>query len=286
MRSAWRRAVRGLARRLGYEIKSLSGIPTEECPAWMDPGGPLPEDDAMSGPWESSALEMVTHAHRPPRLGYRRRSFGEDYRIKYVASFLDPRGLRVLELGPCEGYWSVLLEKMGVRENVAVELRPENLDRCRRIQQLHHLDRTTFLRHNVEALASGKESPGYSGPFDLVFSLGFLYHVPDPAGILRWCRTQAPRLFLGTLYVEPAESRRYLPALFQAAESSGGGRVYRGLEYREGGLSDPISGASAFSFWPYESDLITMLRDAGYTRVDVLGKDLLNRMPHITLLAE
>jgi hypothetical protein len=29
-----------------------------------------------------------------------------------------------------------------------------------------------------------------------------------------------------------------------------------------------------------------MVRAAGYERVDVLGKDLLNRMPHITLIAE
>ncbi len=171
-------------------------------------------------------------------------------------------------------------------ENVALELRPENLARCRRIQELHRLDRTTFLHQNIEDLASGKEAPGYSGTFDLVFSLGFLYHVPDPARVLRWCRAQSPRLFMGTLYVEPAERRRYLPALFREAESRVDGQVYRGMEYREGGLGDPISGASAHSFWPYEGDLIAMLRDAGYSRVDVLGKDLLNRMPHLTLLAE
>ncbi|WP_406694883.1 hypothetical protein V5E97_27955 [Singulisphaera sp. Ch08] len=52
------------------------------------------------------------------------------------------------------------------------------------------------------------------------------------------------------------------------------------MEYRQGGLLDPISGASAFSFWPYEADLISMLRDAGYSQVHVLGKELLSRMLH------
>jgi hypothetical protein len=51
-------------------------------------------------------------------------------------------------------------------------------------------------------------------------------------------------------------------------------------------MIDPVSGASPFSFWPKEADLISMLHDAGYRRVDVLGRDLLNRMPHITLIAE
>lgn len=286
MKSAVKNAIRRLANGLGYEIKSTAGIPRDEWPAWMSLPGPPPEDDAIPGPWESSVLEMVTHAHRPARLGYHRRSFGEDFRIKYVASFLDVRGLRVLELGPCEGYWSVLLEKMGVRENVAVELRPENVAKCRRVQERHRLDRTTFVEQNVERLYRGDEAPAFAGPFDLVFCLGFLYHVPDPSKALRWFRSQAPRLFLGTLYVEPAEIRRYLPELFREATHRDGDAVYRGMEYREGGLDDPVSGASHVSFWPYENDLIAMARAAGYSRVEVIGKDLLNRMPHIMLMAE
>jgi hypothetical protein len=51
-------------------------------------------------------------------------------------------------------------------------------------------------------------------------------------------------------------------------------------------MADPFSGASAMSFWPYEADLIAMLHDAGYTRVEVIARDILNRMPHITLMAE
>lgn len=286
MRSLVKKAVGRLAHRLGYEIRNISGMPEDRAPAWMDVGGPLPEDDTIPGPWVSNVLEMVTHAHRPPRLAYHRRSFGEDPRIKYAAFFLDLRGLRTLELGPFEGYWTVLLEKMGVRENVAIELRPENLAKCRRIKELYGLDRSTFVAQNIEHLYDGMEPPGFQGPFDLVFCCGLLYHLPDPARALRWMRTQAPRLFLGTHYVEPAESRRYLPANFRPAESRDGSTTYHGMEYREGGLTDPISGASPASFWPREADLVAMVRNAGYSRVEVLGKDLLNRMPHITLIAE
>lgn len=138
-----KRAVKGALRKLGYELKNISGIPEDEVPAWTISPGTLPEDDVVPGLWVSSAIEMVTNAHRPAQNRYHRRVFGEDYRIKYVASFLDVRGLRVLELGPQEGYWSVLLEKMGVRENISVELRSENIQKCRRIKELHRLDPET-----------------------------------------------------------------------------------------------------------------------------------------------
>ena len=282
----FKRALAGILNRFGYEIRNISGIPEDRPPAWMLPDEELAEDDERPGECVSSAPEMVTGAHRPSRLVYRRRSFGEDTRIKYVASFLDVRGLRTLELGPCEAYWSVLLEKLGVRENLAIELRPENMAKCERLKALHHLDHTTFIEQNIESLYRGIETPAYSGPFDLVFCLGLLYHFPDPAKALTWCRSQAPRLFLGTHYFEPAESRRYIPEVFHETEYVEAGKTYRGMAFREGGIGDPISGASAFSFWPRQADLIAMVRDAGYTRVEVLGRDFVNRMPHLTLIAE
>ncbi len=286
MTSKLKRAARGLARRLGFEIRSLRGLPDDPAPSWSEVAAPLPVDDVIPGRWITNVLEMVTHAHRPARLAYHRRHYGEDPRIKYAAFFLDLRGARVLELGPYEGYWTVLLEKMGVRENVAIELRPENLAKCRRVKDLFGLDRTSFVAQNIEHLYEGKEPPAYEGPFDLVFCCGLLYHLPEPAKALRWMRTQAPRLFLGTHYVEPAEARRYLAETFTPAKLRDGDHSYLGMNYREGGLADPVSGASPHSFWPHEADLVAMVRAAGYERVDVLGKDLLNRIPHITLIAE
>ena len=282
--------VRGLARRLGYDIVSRRGIPPDPIPPWTvtaaaRAAGPL-RDDLIAEGWISAALNVATRAYRPDPLTYRRQRQGEDPRIKHLALFLDPRGLRTLELGPHEGFWSILLEKMGVAENVAIESRPENLARCERVRDLHRLTRTRFVAGDIEALANGRAALDLGAPFDLVFCLGLLYHLPEPARALRWCRSQAPRLFLGTHYVEPGEPGRYLAANFSDADHHFEGRTFRGKTYREGGLADPLSGMSPTSFWPFEADLIAMIRAAGYTRVDVLGKDLANRMPHITVLAE
>jgi hypothetical protein len=57
-------------------------------------------------------------------------------------------------------------------------------------------------------------------------------------------------------------------------------------EHREGGLADPISGMSPMSVMLYEEDLLSLLREVGYSRISVLGKDLQNDFPHITILAE
>ena len=79
---------------------------------------------------------------------------------------------------------------------------------------------------------------------------------------------------------------RYVPPQFDDVEYVHRGRTYKVKSYREGGLADPISGLSQNSLWVYEQDLIQMIRDAGYHTVHVLGKDMQNRTPHITILAE
>ena len=43
---------------------------------------------------------------------------------------------------------------------------------------------------------------------------------------------------------------------------------------------------SPISLVPYEADLLKLLRDVGYDRVSVLGHDLQNGSPHITILSE
>ncbi len=102
---------------------------------------------------------------------------------------------------------------MGVRENIAIEARAENLRKCNRIKEKYGLEHTTFLQHDLEQLYSGQETPQFQGSFDLVFCLGVLYHVPDPAKALAWFRSQASALFLGTHYIEIEPTYPTLPTM-------------------------------------------------------------------------
>ncbi len=239
--------------------------------------GEPPEDESIRGPWIYHVLQMANQHYQPRTLRYHRTKYGEDTRIKYIAYFLDLRGLRTLEIGPLEGHHSVLLEKMGVRENVAIESRDDNLKKCLHIKEKYGLSRTTFLKHDLEQLYRGREKPQFNGSFDLVFCLGVLYHVPEPGEALAWFRSQANTLFLGTHY----------PELDQPSDATYcyNGKSYRVMEAPENDL-EAIRGMSPVSLWPYEADLIAMIGDVGYSRVSVLGKDLQNGVPHVTILAE
>jgi 2-polyprenyl-3-methyl-5-hydroxy-6-metoxy-1,4-benzoquinol methylase len=145
----------------------------------------------------------------PDILRYHRTIYGDDERLKYIIYFLDVRDQRVLEIGPLEGHHSVILEKMGVRENLAIESRADNLRKCQRIKEKYHLDHTQFLQYNLEDLYRREVIPSFSGPFDLVFCQGVLYHLPDPGRGLEWMRSQASTLFLGTYYCEGNPEARY-----------------------------------------------------------------------------
>lgn len=259
--------------------------PLTRLPDWITEPPPQEHNELPRITWGYHAPQMANRSYRPPRLVYRRTEYGDDHRLKYLLYFLDVRDQRVLELGPYEGHHSILLEKLGVRETVSLEARPDNYQKCLHIQQRYRLTRTTFHLSNIEHLCAGTEAPPYTGIFDLVYCLGVLYHLPEPARALRWCRAQAPQLFLGTHYTETRILHEYTDG-FRQGSYRDGDHVYDGLWYSEHGVADALSGMSPASFWPTEQALIQMLTRAGYTRIHLLGKDIQNRHPHLTLLAE
>jgi hypothetical protein len=274
-------AVNRILRRVGFEVRRVEPRPSD-LPAWLD----MPKIPELELPAADPLFQLANRSYQPPRLLYRRTRFGDDHRLKYILYFLDVRDCRTLELGPLTGYHSVIVEKLGVRENVAVEGREENYRQCLRVTERYRLERTTFVLQDIEALYSARAQATFSGPFDLVLCLGVLYHLPDPARALEWLRAQAPVLFLSTHYVEPAEMQRYSRDVFPDVPYTYRGRSYRAKQFPESGLGDPYSGLSRHSLWLYEEDLIRMIQDAGYGKIHLLGRDLQNGHPHVTILAD
>jgi hypothetical protein len=120
-----KRAVKALLNACGYELIRRGSL-SDWLPPWITEPEPV-TDEVIGGEWQTHALQMVNRSYRPARLAYRRTKFGDDQRLKYLLYFLDLRDKRTLELGPFEGHHSILLEKLGVRENVAVEGRAVKL---------------------------------------------------------------------------------------------------------------------------------------------------------------
>jgi SAM-dependent methyltransferase len=261
-------------KRLGQRVLGSVGLEVRRAHPWLD----SPVNSLRPG-WEASEL-MANQRRRPDRLSYSAPPEAEDKRLKYIAYFLDVRGWRVLELGPRTGHLSVLLDKMGAREIVGVEGRQENVDLCNRTRDLYGLP-ALYVRHDLERLASGEEEPSFAPGFDLVFSLGVLYHLADPAPVLRWGRAQAPRLFLGTHYYEPRANGMFKPPAFTPTRYHGEDAI----RFRELGPGDVHGGMKPSSIWLREEQLVRLLHDAGYARVDVLGHDVAFGHPHVTILA-
>jgi SAM-dependent methyltransferase len=261
-----KKAIKWTLAQWGYELKRAT------------PWRPTTE-----GEW-ISAEQMANRAYRPSPLGYASPTLGDDTRFRYLLYFLDVRGQRVLELGPRRGHHTVMLDKLGAREIVGVEGRPANIAICEETKERYQLTSATYVCQNIERLAEG-ESPLFEPDFDLVFCLGLLYHLPDPAIAVRWMRSQAPVLFLGTHYVEPSARGHYKPPAFEGGSFTHNGRSYPAKLFQEWGETDPNGGLSSYSTWLYEPDLIELVREAGYSRVDVLGKDVQAGHPHLTILA-
>ena len=110
---------------LGYEIRKIDRPDSPD----------LPIDEMLPVRWHSDALPMSNRFFRPEKLQYRPTIYGVDKRLKYMANFLDVRGQRILEIGPLEGHHSILLEKMGISQSIAIEVRAENLEKCARINR-------------------------------------------------------------------------------------------------------------------------------------------------------
>jgi SAM-dependent methyltransferase len=241
---------------------------------WIERGRPLGEEP-----------QLANRHYRPSVMAYGGGPHAEDRRLKYLVHYLDVRDRQVLELGPLYGHFTVMLDKLGAKSIIGVEARPENVEVCERLKATYGLSTVRFVQHDIERLSRGEEKPTLDLASDVIFNAGLLYHLTDPVAVLRWCREQAPEMLLMTQYYEPKAPRYYPAGNFQPATVQLATGVVPAMSYREGGMSDPLSGTAARSIWLTEECIVTALHEAGYPRVDTLGRDLVGSHPHISFIA-
>lgn len=186
---------------------------------------------------------------------------------QFFQSFPDAQN--ILELGSLEGgHTCALAMRPGVRRVIGVEGRPENIERARFIAMVYRVGHVEFVQANLETYDLSS-----LGRFDAVFCVGLLYHLPNPWVLIRRMSHVSDNLFVWTHHA--AEG--------QATVMANG---YRGIAYQEFGLSDPLSGLSASSFWPTLADLKTMLVKEGFHTIRIIDHDLGHpHGPGVTLAA-
>ncbi|MFV0443966.1 MAG: glycosyltransferase [Planctomycetaceae bacterium] len=173
---------------------------------------------------------------------------GEDDPL--LRAFLDraPMSRRVLELGCMEGGQTFPLARR-VGHVVAVDARREHLQRARFIERELGVMNVTFLESDIEA-----DDLAALGTFDVIYNVGLLYHLADPARLLMQCAEVAPEMLLWTHVVDDADVEH---------------RGYRG-RFTSENATDRIGGLRSRSFRPERTELLRMLGECGWRDLELV----------------
>jgi SAM-dependent methyltransferase len=180
-----------------------------------------------------------------------------------------PNARTILELGSLEGGHSfALASRPSVRRVVAIEGRPTNVAKARFVQRILNFPDVEFITANLEHY-----NLSLLGDFDVVFCVGVLYHLPRPWELLGGICKVSRNLFLWTHYAPEDKVNEKFGTLV-------------GMRHGEGGLTDPLSGLSAFSFWPTLNSLLRMIDENGFKNVRIIENTLNHpNGPCVTLTA-
>lgn len=191
----------------------------------------------------TTRLEMVTRAvdaHFGPRL---------------------PQ-IRCVDMGCHEGYYSVAMVRKGVREVLGIDVREDNLRKARFVADALGLSSIEYRQGNCEML-----DPHALGRYELCLFLGILYHLENPMLALRKMAAITTELcVIETQVADEVEGS----VEWGAREWT---RPYQGVlalidESGEFDAGNQETGASPLATCPSPKALASMLRHAGFARVE------------------
>lgn len=175
--------------------------------------------------------------------GYRRKH-GPFWERILAAAGGSLEGLRVLDCGCFQGYWSIEAARAGAKEVVGFDLRQDHVDQATFVAKAIGYRNVSFRKlelFDVEQL----------GTFDVVLLFGVLYHVDSPIELLRRIRRVTTKLLAVNTDVLPLDE-----AVIQ-------------LRYEDTGMHLNSATGSLVSI-PSVSAVVRMLRHTGFGNVRVL----------------
>lgn len=193
-----------------------------------------------------------------------------DTRLRMLSAAVDLhfgsrlRDIECLDIGCHEGFYSLAMARRGVRSVVAVDARPENLNRARFVSEAMGVNNVVYRQGRVETLASDQ-----ARTFELTLFLGLLYHVEDPMRCLRQVAAVTGELcILETQVVDEVEGY----AEWGSREWT---RPYQGIlavidETGEFDAGNRETGVSPMATCPSPKALLFMLKQAGFKRAEIL----------------
>jgi SAM-dependent methyltransferase len=178
-------------------------------------------------------------------------------------------GRSVVDLGSLEGAFTLAFAQRGAKLAIGIEARDISVRRAELARDLLGLTAAEFV------VADIKDELVRRDPFDVVFAAGILYHVADPAALLRTMRQACTDVALIDTHVagETEPSHGCSPIV----ERESNGETYRGRVFPEYApdVADEdkedllwAAYSDVDSFWPLEAELVRMVKDAGFSRVE------------------
>ena len=202
-------------------------------------------------------------------------------------------GRAVVDLGCLEGGFTLAFAQGGAASALGIEARELSVQRCELAKSLLGVENARFV------VADIKDELVRHDPFDVVFATGILYHVADPAGFLRTMRSACGHVALVDTHIARIDEATHDCSPIVSKDVHGS--TYRGRMFPEypADVSDDAKEAMAWAaysdadaFWPLEDDLVQMMHDAGFARVEKIdvagdgnlprwGVDTVNRVMYL-----
>jgi 2-polyprenyl-3-methyl-5-hydroxy-6-metoxy-1,4-benzoquinol methylase len=187
------------------------------APAHVDPIWPLPRADPRAEV-DLQAFDRFAEWHYPiefeggPKLGVRYTAppfFPARRPFQRFAHFMPAlceavgglRGKRVLDVACNAGFWSFQCALLGAREVVGFDARPDLVEHAELVRRIAGIRNVRF-----EQLDFWSMSPATLGTFDVVLSLGILYHLADPLAALERTAGMASQAMLLDTAIDPSDA--------------------------------------------------------------------------------
>lgn len=195
-----------------------------------------------------------------------------DRRIAMLNQRFDLKELTVLEIGCFEGVHTAGLAQYAHHVK-ACDSRISNIVktivRCGMFQILP----TVFVWDVEQPPPAGQDIS-----CDVLHHVGVLYHLHDPISHLKAIAPHVRRgIMLDTHYARPEDATKTYEVE---------GRRFAYKTFNEGGRAEPFSGMYATAKWLLLDDLVALLRQLGFSKVDVVEDRAERNGPRVLLMAE
>jgi SAM-dependent methyltransferase len=195
----------------------------------------------------------------PPELVARMQAAYDDYRagdpewqIRELAGRLDGlRGKSILDIASASGRFSLALAANGADDVLGVEIRPEQVEQAELIRAVDAGRRFDGVR--FEHCPTSADDPAFLAgrQFDVVLSMGLLYHVTQPVAHIHNVRRLARQAALVHTMTHARDRGYWLL-----------------VEEEPGGITKAWEG---IAWVPHHEDVRMLLLQAGFSRVDVIA---------------